>query len=711
MKICQVHLGLLPIPPNGWGAVEKIVWEYHCNLNNLGHQSFIKYLDEIKIGDYDLIHQHVANLALESKRRGFDYVFTLHDHHAFLYGKNSDVYKQNLEAIDKSVISFVPSKFLLSYFDNHPKLFYLEHGVNLEVFKYKDIDISQHKLLCVANNGFANDQGFDRKGFSYAINAAKILDLPITIAGPKNNEKFFNRFKQKYDKLNVTYDLTEEELVRTYQDHTIFLHPSILEAGQPNLTLLEAMACGLPVIGTLEPEGNLPGMTIVDRDVNQIVNAIQYVINNYQIEHEKCLETANKHSYENITKKLITIYKNKLNSMRSQLIDAYENTPISIQPNLEAKNTIYYTFINGPKVEIKGSKEERYKVQFINLGTNNIDYETEIGNNQWCKCSKEYFVNWHIKVFKNNELISEHIFDPAGKRVYISIDSSALGDTLAWIPFVEEFRKKYNAEVVLSTFNNHLFEGQYPEITFIKPGTPALDLYAMFTVGWFYSDGQINYAKTPINFRERNLQEASSAVLGLPFTEIRPKINIVNKNRNILENYIVIAPHASAHAKYWNYPGGWQKVIDHVNSLGYKVVMLTSEKLNHSWHDSKLGGTLINVVDKTGNIPLQDRITDIYNADLFIGLGSGLSWLSWALGTKTILISGFSEPYSEFSDCVRIYPKGENICKGCFNRHKLDPSDWEWCPEHKNTDRMFECTKTITPEEVISEINKALYVN
>ena len=29
MKIIQVNLGLLPIPPNGWGAVEKIIWDYY----------------------------------------------------------------------------------------------------------------------------------------------------------------------------------------------------------------------------------------------------------------------------------------------------------------------------------------------------------------------------------------------------------------------------------------------------------------------------------------------------------------------------------------------------------------------------------------------------------------------------------------------------------------------------------------------------------
>ena len=36
-----------------------------------------------------------------------------------------------------------------------------------------------------------------------------------------------------------------------------------------------------------------------------------------------------------------------------------------------------------------------------------------------------------------------------GKVVYIIFQSKGLGDTLAWFPYVEEFRKKYNCKVKL----------------------------------------------------------------------------------------------------------------------------------------------------------------------------------------------------------------------------------------------------------------------
>ena len=102
MKIAQVHPGCgIPVPPPDWGAIEKIVWEFHCNSINLGHESYIKFINEIHPGQYDIVHCHVANLALDLAKRGIPYIYQLHDHHAYHYGKESHVYKENLKAIDE----------------------------------------------------------------------------------------------------------------------------------------------------------------------------------------------------------------------------------------------------------------------------------------------------------------------------------------------------------------------------------------------------------------------------------------------------------------------------------------------------------------------------------------------------------------------------------------------------------------------------------
>ena len=101
MKICQVHPACgIDVPPKDWGAIEKIVWELHLNFLAHGHESEIKFATEINPGDFDVVHCHVGNLALMLQERGVPYVFQLHDHHAFHYGKESHVFRENMKAIE-----------------------------------------------------------------------------------------------------------------------------------------------------------------------------------------------------------------------------------------------------------------------------------------------------------------------------------------------------------------------------------------------------------------------------------------------------------------------------------------------------------------------------------------------------------------------------------------------------------------------------------
>ena len=399
--------------------------------------------------------------------------------------------------------------------------------------------------------------------------------------------------------------------------------------------------------------------------------------------------------------------------MKEVLIKEYNNLEQLNIPFKQEENKFYVNFIQGAKLETSDNIEKRYIVIFTDLFHNKLIHESEINNNMWTKTNIQYFINWKVEVIdkETNQIVFEHYYNAKNKRVYIHFESSAIGDTLAWFPYIDEFRKKHNCQVVCSTFHNKWFKDEYPELEFVEPSTEVFDLYAMYTIGWYYDeDRNVVNTKIPIEFKQHPLGQTSTSILGLDYFELRPKIVLPKKSKQIEGKYVVIAPHASAHAKYWNHPGGWQSVIDYLNDKGYKVVMITSEKLGDAWHDSKLGGTLKGVINKTGNYPIEDRMIDMKYADAFIGVGSGLSWLAWSIGTPVVMISGFSEPYTEFLDCERVFNYDPNICTGCFNKHWLNPGDWEWCPEHKNTPRHFECTKTIKPEQVIVSIDKILNI-
>ena len=366
----------------------------------------------------------------------------------------------------------------------------------------------------------------------------------------------------------------------------------------------------------------------------------------------------------------------------------------------EVTNRVSCHFVRGPFVEITGNVTEEYVVQFIDKTTNQIRFETTIGNNNWAKSNIEYCIDWTVRVLKDNDVFYEHDFNPNGKRVFISMGSKALGDTLAWFPYFEEFRKKHNCEVIVSTFHNHMFEEQYPQFEFVKPGSTVPNLYAMYDVGLFYNeDGNVNGLKNPNDFKTQTMQKMGSDILGLEYKEIRPllpKSNVVKDDK-----LITIAIHGTAQSKYWNNPTGWQDVVDWLNNKGYTVKLLSKED------DNYMGNTHPTGIIKHPSGPLEDVMDEMRKSKAFIGIGSGLSWLSWALNTKTVLISGFSYDWAEMQDCVRITPPKDK-CGGCFNRLKLDAGDWNWCPDHKGTNRQFECTKGISSEMVINELEKFL---
>jgi autotransporter strand-loop-strand O-heptosyltransferase len=109
------------------------------------------------------------------------------------------------------------------------------------------------------------------------------------------------------------------------------------------------------------------------------------------------------------------------------------------------------------------------------------------------------------------------------------------------------------------------------------------------------------------------------------------------------------------------------------------------------------------LIDKS----MDSTIEWIAQSEFFIGLSSGLSWLAWALDVPVIMISNFTDADHEFS-CHR--PINTNVCHGCWNKpqYTFDKGDWNWCPVNKNTDRQFECQKSITPEMVIEKIKTLL---
>ena len=385
----------------------------------------------------------------------------------------------------------------------------------------------------------------------------------------------------------------------------------------------------------------------------------------------------------------------------NKYVDFYKNVknlPITSQTKFIPKPEIIQYFVNNPFLEIKGESNSKFKVEFYDeLGK--CHYSEELSSNHWIRLNREYFTKWNTKIWESGKLIYDNTLDLKGKKVFISLESSSLGDTLAWVPYVREFKDKNKCHLVVSTFMNNLFRDTYPDIEFVEPGTGVSGLYAMYKLGWFYKDGDFDLARNPNDFRIMPLQKTASDILGLEYKETRPLLKFPNGKR---EKKVGIGIHSTAQAKYWNNPTGWQDVVDYLRSKGYDVVLYSRENDGYMGNNHPIG---IRKFESDGTI--ESVINDMATCEFFVGLGSGLSWLSWAIGLPTILISGFSQEYSETTtDTYRVINK--SVCHGCFNSHRLDSGDWNWCPIYKNTEKQFECTKEITSQMVIEKINEVI---
>jgi len=384
--------------------------------------------------------------------------------------------------------------------------------------------------------------------------------------------------------------------------------------------------------------------------------------------------------------------------MENRVIETNEGNMITS----EAENTIDIHFVDGPFVEIRGEVHKKYDVKFIDKDTGETIYKASLKNNEWGRCSRKWFTNWQIEISSDGMTPYVHNFDLNGKRVFIVFESSSLGDTLAWLPYVEEFRKKHNCHLIVSTFLNYLFQSQYPNIEFVKPGVSVNNLYALYRLGIFIQDNQYDPFMHKTDYKNLRLQEVGSEILGLNFEEIRPRMKSIKPMKSE-RPYICIGNHSTAQSKYWNNETGWQELVDYVKELGYDVYLLSKES------DGYMGNKNPNGVIKVDGKTLEEIGSILLGSKGFVGISSGLSWLAWSLEVPTILISGCTEEVHEPLNGVhRII--NTNVCNSCFSNHTFDKGDWNWCPLHKGTDRQFECSKEIPFSMVRPKIDKILSV-
>ena len=397
----------------------------------------------------------------------------------------------------------------------------------------------------------------------------------------------------------------------------------------------------------------------------------------------------------------------------SRLKETFSKVKIPFIPCCNGSDGIYFDFCYGLRIYFDQNiiEKKRYRLCVYDLGNSLKILDEVFTGGDYYVSPRKYFVKYGFQITDadTGERIFQHEYNCSKKDVLIHIPVSTLGDNIAWFTAAYWFWVKHDCNLYVCMDHNvkKLFDVEHPDISFIEESElDQIDFYAKYIIGIFADGNEID---CPVDYRQCQLDEYAGYLLGLEKEDIfgSVKCNIFDGEKKCVvpdSPYVCIATKASGMCKEWLNPAGWKTVIDFLKASGYRVIDIDKEDISGC-------GIYYNRIpreaeDYTGNMPLSVRARQIADADFFIGLGSGLSWICWLVGKPCVLISGFSMPYSEFYTPYRVINK--NICHGCFSdmRYKFNGNEYDWCPKHKGTARHFECSRGITAEMVIEKIKQ-----
>jgi len=272
MKIALIGPGIMPIPPNKWGAVEMLIWDYYNILTELGHT-----VEIINTPDKSAIIQKVNDNCFDAVHLHYD-VFS--DLMPFL---NSSV------KIISSHYPYIsnPEHYVSDGYDNQIKNIINNSDFYIFASSQNDIDTFV-SMGAVKERTFLSRLGVKHESynflekplydktlcFSQIVNRKRqyiIQNLDEVVFSGRMDDSHFSNLK------NYKGEMERELLNQEITKYPNFILLSSVENTTP-LAVKESLICGLGVVITepvaLELDKNLEFITIIEEDK---INDIEYI--------------------------------------------------------------------------------------------------------------------------------------------------------------------------------------------------------------------------------------------------------------------------------------------------------------------------------------------------------------------------------------------------------------------------------------------------
>jgi len=219
----------------------------------------------------------------------------------------------NVDAITCASYDYLGNSSIKEVYKENPKKFHeIGFGVDSAFFIPNKKNKIKNKILFVGGL----DEAHYFKGLDFLLEVLNILDLEewsLDIVGDGGLRRKYEKTVKRLNltnKVNFFGKVNDNKLLEIYQKSDLFILPSINKSEAFGLVLLEAMACGLPVIAS-----DLPGVRKVFRDGKDgyifntldkfdLKDKIELILNNKDLKREMAISSRelvlNKYSWQNV---------------------------------------------------------------------------------------------------------------------------------------------------------------------------------------------------------------------------------------------------------------------------------------------------------------------------------------------------------------------------------------------------------------------------
>ncbi len=317
MKICLIGPGILPIPPDGWGAVESLMWDYYSVMVDKGHSVKIintpkreEILNECNAEEWDFVHVHYdqfydliphikcKNIGISSH---YPYVDQLEKHAADNYTHIFYFLTRN-KGFHNFCISQKDKKAFIESGASEDSCSILENGVNFKNWTYKSHCEWPDKSVYLAK--------IEERKRQYKFQSLK---------GVEFIGKFHNT---NFDTSNPNYlgEITpREKLFSMLTNYANMVLLSTGENGTP-LVIKEALACGLGIVfseyACSELNLDLPFIDLIPESK---IDDLEYINEVIQQNRERCIpirDEIRQYALDNFSwESLVDVYLNNVNKI------------------------------------------------------------------------------------------------------------------------------------------------------------------------------------------------------------------------------------------------------------------------------------------------------------------------------------------------------------------------------------------------------------